>query len=72
MRKNHNLVDVDANLIVETKKQSIDEGAFLINDGKTEVWIPKACCEKNPHPSGKANLYVFTMPEDVALDKGLI
>lgn len=72
MKKKHTFVDVIGNLIVETKKQRTDEGAYLINDGKTEAWVPKACCEKFPHSSGKAGMYVFTMPEDVALDKGFI
>lgn len=51
------LVDIELELRFET-----DE-AFKVSDGKTVCWLPKSQCERD----GK----VFTMPEWLAVEKGL-
>lgn len=53
------IVDIDAELRKETEK------AFLIFDGKKAAWVPKSLVEDNGDGT-------FTMPEWLALDKGLI
>lgn len=51
------LADVDCEIKRETEK------AWLVSDGRTEVWIPKSQAER--FPGG------LTMPMWLALDKGL-
>lgn len=53
------LVDIDAEIIHET------DLAFLLSDGTTETWVPKSQVEDNGDGT-------FTMPEWLAMDKGLI
>lgn len=53
------LVDIAAQLRHETVN------AYLVYDGKQEVWLPKSQCEYD----GK---HIFTMPEWLAKTKGLI
>lgn len=53
------LCDIAAELRRETPK------AWLIFDGAKEVWVPKSEVENNNDGS-------FTMPEWIALEKGLI
>jgi hypothetical protein len=72
MAKRHELVEVEAILVHETHKDNEDEGAFLVNDGKVKVWVPKITCQKTPHSNGKPNWYLFEMPQDVAEEKGLV
>ena len=57
--KNHNLVDIDAELVHET------DDAFLINDGDKKVWCPKSLTENNRDGT-------FTMPEWFAEKAGLV
>lgn len=59
MKKNHDIVDIDAELRHETEK------AFLIYDGKKEVWLPKVQVQNNNDGS-------FSMPEWLAIRHGLI
>lgn len=54
-----NLTDIAAKVVRETEK------AWLIDDGAKQVWIPKSQAEKNPDNT-------FTLPEWMALEKGLI
>jgi hypothetical protein len=54
------LVDIAGELRRETDK------AFLVYDGSKEVWLPKALVE---HDLAEGT---FTMPEWLAMDKGLI
>lgn len=54
------LVDVAGELRRETEK------AFLIFDGLKEVWLPKSQVEHSPQDG------TFTMPEWLAMEKGLI
>ncbi len=72
MAKKHNLTTIEGILVHETSKDSEDEGAFLINDGKTKAWVPKQSCQKTPHPNGKPDWYEFEMPEDLASEKGFV
>lgn len=53
------LIDIAASLRSETPL------AYLINDGKREVWLPKSQTERNPNGT-------FTMPEWLAKEKELI
>ncbi len=53
------LFDIDAELRHET------ELAFLIFDGEREFWLPKSKVENNGDGS-------FTMPEWMAIEKGLV
>lgn len=53
------IVDIHADLKHETEK------AYLISDGSREAWIPKSQCERNDDGT-------FSMPEWIAMDKGLI
>jgi hypothetical protein len=53
------LVDIMADLKHETDK------AFLVNDGDQDVWLPKQYVENNQDGT-------FTMPEWLAIDKGLV
>lgn len=53
------LVDIAGELRRETEK------AIMIFDGDKEVWLPKSQVEDNGDGT-------FTMPEWLALDKGLI
>jgi hypothetical protein len=53
------LIDVSAVVRVERP------AAWLLYDGKIEVWVPKSQAEKNSDGT-------FTMPEWLAKEKGLI
>lgn len=53
------LIDIAADLRHETDR------AILIFDGAREAWLPKSLVERNDDGT-------FTMPEWLALDKGLI
>lgn len=64
------LVDIDAVRHAETK-----QAVKISDDGVTEhaVWVPKAHCEIVPFTGRDGRQYVkVTMPEWLALDKGLI
>lgn len=58
-KRNHDIIEIEAKLRRETDK------AFLLYDGKKEVWVPRAQVEDNDDGT-------FSMPEWLALDKGLI
>ncbi len=61
-----NLIDLTLHIHAETV------GAVLVsdNDDSSEaVWIPKSQCEVE---AGKGNVVEVTLPEHVALEKGLI
>lgn len=59
MKKNHDIIDIAANLCHET------EQAFFIDDGVKRVWIPKSQAQQNDDGT-------FSMPEWLAMDKGFI
>lgn len=59
MKKNHNIVEVTAELLQESKL------AFRLDDGKTKDWVPKSQVEDNCDGT-------FSMPEWLARDKGFI
>ena len=55
-----NLVDVDGlEIIHETER------AFLVTNHKIKVWVPKSAVEFDGR-------HTFTMPENMAFEKGLI
>jgi hypothetical protein len=54
------LVDVSGEVKFETEK------AFRFFDGKDLVWLPKSLCEWDENDK------TMTMPEWIALEKGLI
>lgn len=59
MKKNHDIIEIAADLRHETEK------AFLLHDGDRQAWVPKAQVENNDDGT-------FSMPEWLALDKGFI
>lgn len=67
MSKGRELVDIAGQLIrpFETEK------AWFFFDGNTEVWLPKSQVEWDPSDRDP-NVGTMTMPEWLALDKGLI
>lgn len=63
------LVDISAELKHETDR------AYLINDGTSDVWLPKSQVEKaevRAEGIPRQTIFEFTMPEWLAKDKGLI
>ena len=54
------LIDLDVRLIHETPL------AWLFHDGRKETWLPKSMCEFDRDAG------VLTLPEPLALEKGLI
>jgi len=34
-------VEIEAHIVVET------DGAYLLDDGSMEEWVPKSCCQDN-------------------------
>lgn len=67
MKKNHDLIEVDA---VELKRETekaygLSQGELDKDDREILIWVPKSMVEKNDDGT-------FTMPEWLALDKGLI
>lgn len=58
MKKNHDIISIPASIRHETEK------AYLIDDGKAGVWLPKSACEFD---EGELQL-----PEWLAIDKGLV
>jgi len=61
-----NLIDIDVELVHRTEK------AVLVHTGDKEaaVWIPLSQCEIEP--SGIGGIETLTLPEPLALEKGLI
>lgn len=59
MSTSSKLIEIAAELKHETER------AYLLYDGTCEVWVPKTAVENNGDGT-------FTMPEKLALDKGLI
>lgn len=61
------LVDIEADLIRETKPGVPDEGAYLIDAGNGDpVWVPKSLVEYDRRDG------TFTMPRRIAEEKGLV
>jgi hypothetical protein len=54
------IIDIAAELRHETAR------AYLVHDGRQDVWLPKSLVEYDERDK------VFTMPEWLAQDKGLI
>lgn len=52
------------------------EGAYLVDDGANEVWIPKSQCMEVGQLRGTGGVlssdYEFTIPEWLATEKGII
>lgn len=48
MTKNNDILQLDVSLITESRPDEPNEGAFLVSDGLTEVWVPKSQCEFDP------------------------
>lgn len=63
---NNKLTDIDAELVHETDDAYlIWNGLETFHSGRYEVWVPKEHTEDNEDGT-------FTMPEWLALEKGLI
>jgi hypothetical protein len=65
------LIDIAVIIHHETKPGKPDAGAILVSDGdrKKAVWLPKSAVEIERRPRGEA---IVTMPERLAIDKGLV
>jgi len=61
-----NLIDIDVEVVHRTEK------AVLVHTGDKEsaVWIPLSQCEMEPAIFG--GIETLTLPESLALEKGLI
>ena len=61
-----NLIDIDVEVVHRTEK------AVLVHTGNKElaVWVPLSQCEIEP--SGFGGIETITLPEPLALEKGLI
>lgn len=58
------LEDITVVLVHSTEK------AWLVNDGKTEVWFPKSWGELEKNPDGKS--WTLTAEESKLIEKGLV
>jgi len=67
MTNTYDRVEVAVELVRETDK------AYLVHDGDTDMWIPKSQVSdlEKVTIDGKVHL-AFTIPEWLALEKGLI
>lgn len=54
-------------VIVQLKHETLK--AWLVNDGKQDVWIPKSMCEMEKNPDGT---YTLTAEEQYLIEKGLL
>ena len=54
----------------ETEEDEEKMGAFLLTDGIHEWWVPKSQIISKYHVAD--NNYEFTIPEWLAIDKGII
>ena len=54
----------------ETQEGEDKQGAFLLTDGVDEFWIPKSQVIEKRQISGDD--YEFTIPEWLAIDKGIV
>jgi hypothetical protein len=59
-----NLIDIDVQVVQRTAK------AVVVHTGKKAVWIPLSQCELTP--TGVGGIETLTLPEPLALEKGLI
>lgn len=59
------LVDLSVNLVHQT------QAAILVNDGTKKVWLPKSVVEFT-EPEGKSRTITLTLPERLAIEKGLV
>lgn len=62
------LVDLEMTLHHQTDR------AVLVSDSgnpKDAVWIPKSVCEIAPAGKPGSSIYTVTMPERIAIDRGL-
>lgn len=61
-----NLIDITVSLLHQTER------AVLVTTGMNEdaVWIPKSRCEIAPAAIG--GLWELTLPEPLAIEKGLV
>ena len=59
MKRNHEIVKIQADLVRETQL------AYLLNDGSKKSWVPKTQVEDNEDGT-------FSIPEWIAIDKGFL
>lgn len=60
------LADIEAKLVHETDK------AYLLDDGQTKEWVPKSRVENNDRIEIGQRGGSFSMPEDLAIEKGFV
>lgn len=59
------LAEITARLVHQT------ELAFLLDDGTTKEWVPKSRVE-NDDRVDNGQIGTFSMPEDLAIEKGFV
>lgn len=60
------LFDVSARLVHQTP------AAFLLEDGNTKAWVAKSLAECDHEDPEPGKVYIFTMPEWVAIEKRFV
>ena len=63
-------VEISVEIVRETKPGIPDEGAYLMSDGLTEAWIPKAVV--SDYSETKGVIETIFIPEWLAMEKGLL
>lgn len=66
-----NLIDIEVIIHCETSPGCADKGAIFVSDDGDEakaVWLPKSAIEIEY----KQNTSIVTLPERLAIDKGLV
>jgi len=48
------------------------DGAYLVHDGENDVWLPKSQIQEKTEINKRQNAWQFTIPEWLAIEKGII
>jgi hypothetical protein len=66
-------IEFCAELVHESYGKDGSDGAYLVNDGDEDIWIPKSQCRGSPRQlSPDREDYEFEITEWIALKKGII
>lgn len=59
-------------VVIEAELTAHTDMAWMIDDGDDAVWIPRSQCQCDSENPEHGETYEFTLPEWLALEKGLI
>lgn len=62
-----NLIDIDGCTVM-----AFTELAVKIDHGRGECWLPKSACQIDPEDADVGDEVTVTLPEPLAMDKGMI